>query len=217
MAAPAPEMNDRAASRRQTWLGIVGAALVALLIMANVLLLQIADRDTVGSKSSGAGAGGGQALLPQPSQGTSNRAATAEIDRLTKALDRRFKALQSQLAPLTGGVSAIGALVPLAGLAGQAGTDLRRVADSTVSLGAVRPGIDATNAQLGAVVRRLTSVDRSIGGVNGNTASVSATVAQTNRTIAGLRSDFQTLNREFAVYFQAFCSSQEPKKPQGCP
>ena len=209
-------MNDRAASRRQTWLGVLGAALVALLIMANVLLLQIADRDNVGSKSSGAGTGG-QALLPPPSQGTSNRAATAEIDRLTKALDRRFKALQSQLAPLTGGVSAIGALVPLAGLAGQAGTDLRRVADSTVSLGAVRPGIDATNAQLGAVVRRLTSLDRSIGGVNGNTANVSATVAQTNRTIAGLRSDFQTLNREFAVYFQAFCSSQEPKKPQGCP
>lgn len=217
--------EDRAASRRLAWLGAIGAALVALLILANVMLIQIADDQGVGPKATSGGGGSKQALLPPPSQGTSNRATTAEIDRLTRRLDRRLEALQTQLAGGLGSLPASveslasqgRALVPLAGLAGQAGSDLRRVADSTVSLGSVRPAIDTTNSQLAAVARTLRNTEQSIRGVNGRTGDVSRFVAQTNKSIAGLRQDFQTLNREFLVYFQAFCSSQEPKKPKGCP
>ena len=150
MSPPESGRHARAGSNRLAWLGALGALLVALLVMSNVLLWQIADqRTTTSQPSAGTGGGASQPLLPPPSSGTSNKANAAELDRLTRVLGGQFKALQAQLTPLTGGLSAVGAvpgalgqlsggldalaaqgraLVPLGGLAGTAAGSLRQVA-----------------------------------------------------------------------------------------
>ena len=274
MSPPESGRSARAGSNRLAWLGALGALLVALLVMSNVLLWQIADQRTTTSRPSGGSGGGGasQPLLPAPSSGTSNKASAAELDRLTRVLNGQFKALQAQLTPLTGGLSAIGAvpgalnvlaaqgraLVPLGGLAGAAAGQLRQVAASTQRLqtvqdvlGRIRANIAAVNSNTGNLTqssreasRKLTtsnagiattntqltdvssklaamnttlgSVDKTIGGVNGNTSDVAASVKLMKDSIDGLRSDFQGLDHQFALYFQAFCQSQTPK-PAACP
>ncbi|MBV9212596.1 MAG: hypothetical protein JOZ25_03010 [Actinobacteria bacterium] len=208
------------------FVGALAAALVALLIMANILLLQLVDQGTSPKRrpASSAQQAGNSQLLPPPTTGTSNRAAASEADRLTRTLTRHLDGLQSQLQPLSAAGASLGSLpAATSSIAG----NLQALATSGnvfgTQLQSTNGGIAITNGQLRQVVGGLDAMNGALGATNAtiasvreNTSGLKGSLGTLNATIQSLRDQFQALDREFALYFRIYCATLTPR-PSGCP
>lgn len=204
-----PELDPRPASpsretqpRALTWLAITGVVLVAMLVVSNVLLWQIADQDDAGTAAgTAAGTGDGDGdLLPPPTTGTSNRAAADELDDLTVDLEAQFRTLQATLNPLIAGVSGTNALP--GGLADISG-GLDSLSAQANSFGGLSTSIDSAAVSLDTIAgstqllssasSQLNQINSTIAGVERNTRAVSE-LNGTNQGIAETNDAIGTTN-----------------------
>jgi chromosome segregation ATPase len=185
-------------AERRTWLGIAIAVTIALLVMTNVLLWQLLDKDT-GTKTVAASPAG---LLPPASKGTSNKATIAELDRLSADLNVQFHLLRSDLRTLPNALAAVAALpdafAPLAAnldsLAGQGG----KIGEGARALQQIAGVADRvrgiTSDRLETLQTRLTQIRSNIAAVEGNTGSLTKSSAEASAKLSKTNAGVATTN-----------------------
>lgn len=187
--------------RTRSWLGAAVAVLIALLVMTNILLWQLLDKDT-GTKTTAAAPQAG--LLPPASKGTSNKATIAELDRLSNDLSEQFRLLRSDLRTLPNALAAVSALpdafAPLAAsldsLAG-AGGKIGEGARALQQIAAVADRLGGnTSDRLAVLQRRLGQIRSNIAAVEGNTGSLTQSSAEASQKLSKTNQGVATTNNQ---------------------
>jgi chromosome segregation ATPase len=188
-------------AERRTWLGIAIGVTIALLVMTNVLLWQLLDKDTE-TKTVAVKTPAG--LLPPASTGTSNKATIAELDRLSRDLNVQFRLLRSDLRSLPNALAAVAdlpasfapfanSLETLAGQGGKIGEGARAL--QQIAAVADRLGGN-TSDRLATLQRRLGQIRTNIAAVEGNTSSLTQSSAEASQKLSTTNGGIATTNSQ---------------------
>lgn len=162
---------------------LLGALIVALLVVTNVQLAHIGNQGSTGGRSTGAGAGS----IPPPVQGTSNDVLSEELHHLSGNLAQPLNLLRGKLGPLSslssGQLAAANSFENVASSVRKLGSVRKELAQMSAGLGDVVGNTEAMAGSLVDSTTTLKGVGRDIGSTNHRTSGLVHTMRQVNESI----------------------------------
>jgi uncharacterized protein YoxC len=182
MSSAKQDSAQRDSDVRGVLIALLGALVVALLVVTNIQLASIGDQGGTSGQSSTA-----RVPIPPPVQGTSNDVLSEELRQLSGDLTAPLNLLRGKLDPLSslsaGQFAAAESFQDVASSVRRLGSVRQELAQMSAGLGDVVGNTEAMAGSLGDSTTTLKGVGRDIGSTNRTTSGLARTMRQVNKSI----------------------------------